>query len=91
MEYKHSVILHPNIDPREIEFLSMFCYKITSPSKLADLLEFRCTKINVSHHNYIEIETLGPKDQAPFALCIPHYMVLLISGSEDRTFVGYAL
>lgn len=89
MEYNYSVILKPNLQPREIEFLSLFCHKIASPSELSDLLELRCTKINASHHSYIEIETLSPKDQVPSVLRIPHYMVFLIVGSEDRPFVGY--
>jgi hypothetical protein len=91
MEPQYSVIIKPSILPREMEFLSLFCHKITSPSELSDLLEFRCTKINVSHHSYIEMEILTPNDQVPSVLRIPHYMVFLIVGSEDRRSIGYGV
>lgn len=90
MQPIYSVIIRSDIPDRELEFLNLFCHSITSPTGGPDLREFRCTKVDVLHHNYIEIETIVPSDQSLTVLRIPHHLVFLIVGSETRPAIGYA-
>ena len=52
-------------------------------------MEFRCTKIDVSHHSYIEAETHRPGAEGVFPVRLPHHYVFLIAGSEDRPSIGF--
>jgi hypothetical protein len=84
----YSVVLRSDIPAREREFFIGFCCEITSPQG-ASLLHFLCTKIDVSHHSYIEMETFHPSDQELSIVRVPHNFVLLILGSEERPSIGF--
>ena len=87
--YKYSVLLKSGLPPREKELLNIFCFKLVSQSKGEDLLYFRCTQIDVSHHSYIEMEILHPDDLTLSVLRVPHHWVFLIRGSEDKPSIGF--
>lgn len=73
----------------ELELLEHFCHKITARSGGESLLGFLCTRIDVSHHSYIEMETIHPADQALSVVRIPHHLVFLIHGAADRPSLGF--
>lgn len=84
-----SVVLRGDIPPRETELLSQLCAgKIVSQTG-DSLLHFQCTKIDVSHHFYIEMETFRSGDTSTHPVRIPHHYVLLISGDETRPSIGF--
>ncbi len=86
----YSVIIRAGIPERERDLLEKFCSnKITSQSKDDYLLQFLCTRIDVSHHNYIEMEAFRRGDQDTFRVLLPHQYVLMIDGSEVRPHVGF--
>ena len=88
LEPTYSVVLRSDISARDRELLEHFCCKITS--KTSDpLLHFLCTKIDLSHHYYIEMETFKPSDEHTHPLRVPHHYVFLISGAESRPPIGF--
>jgi len=88
MEYKYSVILKANLPKEEMSFLEKMCFKIKL-SQGGHLLEFRCNKIDVSHHNYIEMEMSFPSYQGLHTVRVPHHYVLLTEGAEKQPPIGY--
>jgi len=85
----YSVLLRSGLPPMELELLELFCRRITARSGGEYLLEFLCTRVDVSHHSYIEMETIHPTDQAISVVRIPHQLVFLIHGSDDRPSIGF--
>lgn len=88
MGYRYSVILRSDIPASERELLATLCAEITTKTGPA-LLEFRCTKIDVSHHNYIEMETLPRHGEVTWPLRVFYYYVFLISGDEQGNRIGF--
>jgi len=84
----YSVVLKADLPSRERELLEHLCCKITS-SDGGVLLHFQCTKIDVSHHFYIQMETFKPGDKITHPVKIPHHYVFLISGDESRPPIGF--
>ena len=84
----YSVVLRSDLSTREKELLGQFCGKLVSSSGEA-LLHFQCTKIDLSHHFYIEMEAFRPGDEFTHPVRVPHHYVLLISGDETRPPVGF--
>ncbi len=72
----------------ERELLEHFCTRITSRSR-ADLLHFQCTEIDVSHPQYIGMETFKPGQDHTLPVQIPHWLVFLISGADERAPIGF--
>lgn len=90
LEPIYSVVLRSDVPPREQEFFEIFAAgKITPNSGGKPLLHFECTKIDVSHHSYIEMETFRQGDSATSPLKIPHHYVLAIHGLDKRPPVGF--
>ena len=90
LEPIYSVVLRSNILPRDKEFLAVFsCGTITPDAEGEALLHFQCTKIDVSHHSYIEMETFRQGDPETSPLKIPHQFVLAIHGFDARHRVGF--
>ncbi len=90
LEPIYSVVLRSSIPPREKEFLGAFsCGTITPDAGGESLLHFQCTKIDVSHHTYIEMETFRQEDSETSPLKIPHHFVLAIHGFDARRPVGF--
>ncbi len=85
---KYCVFLKSGLPARELEFISMFTFKVTSPQG-EPLHYFRCKEIDVSHHNYIEMKIHHPEDGEIFPLMVPHHYILLIDGSERKNAIGY--
>jgi len=83
-----SVVIRSDIPRLERELLQQFCCKITSDQE-GELLHFLCTKIDVSHHSYIEMQTYTPKGQALYCVKIPHHYVFLIDGSKEHPSIGF--
>ena len=90
MRATYSVVLKSGLPPSERSFLSaLSAMEITQGEGAEPLLEFHCTKIDVSHHTYIEMETFRPDDQVIFPLRIPHFFVLAIHHSERPKKIGF--
>ena len=90
LEPIYSVVLRSNIPPREREFFEAFsCGTITPNTEGESLLHFQCTKIDVSHHMYIEMETFRQGDVDTSPLKIPHQFVLAIHGFDAKHRVGF--
>lgn len=88
MEYTYSVVLKSGLPKNEADFLEIMCFKVVSPQG-GYLLEFRCTEIDVSNHNYIEMEILSRSNQHQHTVRVPHHYVLMIDGSESRKTLGF--
>ena len=84
----YSVVLRAGIPTVEAEFYRLFCGTITLDSG-GVLLHFYCTRVDVSHHNYIEMQTFLPHKEGRFLLRVPHHYVLMIDGSEERPTIGF--
>ena len=86
----YSVVLRPNLPPTEKELLEHFAGKIVSKAG-DELLHFLCTKVDLSHHHYLTMETFDPNDEEDIIvpLRVPHHFVLLILGEEDRKSFGF--
>ena len=86
----HDVILRADLPPRERELLSHLAIKLTAPDLPGqELLCLPCTRIDTSHHVYLQLETFRPDDEVTVEIQIPHQYVLLISGSESRRTIGF--
>lgn len=83
-----SVVLRPNLPPEERDFLRRFCCTARGESG-TELLHFLCSRIDLSHPHYIEMETFRPSDDRTWPIRIPHHLVLLISGAESDTPIGF--
>ena len=90
LEPIYSVVIRSGLPPRDKEFLTIFACGIITPDAEGEaLIHFQCTKIDVSHHNYIEMETFRHGDSKTSPLKIPHHLVLAIHGSDQRPHVGF--
>lgn len=86
---RYSVVLRTAIPPEERQLLEQLCCPIPTPSGGA-LLELLCTRIDLSHPVYVELETFRPGDDVARLVRIPHHFVLLISGDETEAPIGFA-
>lgn len=84
----YSVVLRGNIPPAERELLSHFSHELVS-STGETLLHIQCTKIDLSHQIYIEMESFRSGDTETHPIRIPHHFVVLISGDEARPTIGF--
>lgn len=85
---QYSVVLRSDLPQRERELLEQVCGKIVGGSG-HDLLHFRCTSINLAHGFYIEMETFKPGDTQTHPVRVPHHLVFLISGSDNKASIGF--
>lgn len=82
------VILRQDLPPRERELLAGLCCELAAPDG-GSLLHFPCTRIDLSHHVFAELEVLRPGDRAIRSIRIPHHYVLLISGDAADLPIGF--
>lgn len=82
MKAKYEVLLHPGLPEAHIEIFRRLCFPVGAIEG-ADLLVFRCTQIDISHHMYIEMECTVPNREGTHSVKIPHGMVQMIWGFED--------
>jgi hypothetical protein len=90
LKSNYSVILKADLPPLELELLSHYARRVVSDSG-ESLLHFACTKINDSHHYYLNVESFLPGEDTTDSLQIPHHYVFLISsgGEEERRPIGF--
>ena len=89
LEPVYSVVLRADLPPAERRLLERFCSPIEDGGG-AQLMTLMCTRIDVSHAYYIEVETFKPSDSVPHTLKFPHHLVFLISGAEFDAPIGFA-
>ena len=80
----YSVVIKNGIPDMERRLIEQFCCKITSQKNEQYLLHFLCTRIDLSHHAYLEMDTFRLEDKTLATVRIPHHYVLMIDGSEER-------
>jgi hypothetical protein len=76
------------LPPTEVELLSQYTRRLMATDGRA-LLHFDCVSIDTSHHYYLSMETFKPGDDLIIPLWVPHYYVLMISGGDDRSEIGF--
>ena len=86
---KFSVVLRPNLPPKEYEFFEQFCCKITQTNE-PPLLHFLCTDLQFENHHFLLMDTFKPDDSKTHAISLPYQYVLLISGADDQHPMGFA-
>src|SRR5262245_31559203 len=84
----YSVVLRTDLPPRARDILSQLCCEVASTDG-EPLLHFQCTKLDLSHPFYIEMETFKPGARDTHPVRIPHGDVFLNSGDETRPAVGF--
>ncbi len=88
LQATYSVVLRADLPPLEREMLELFCGKILSRSG-ESLLHFNCTRIDASHHAFLEMETFGPDDTETHPMRIPYHYIFLISGDQSKSPPGF--
>jgi hypothetical protein len=89
LEPVYSVVLRADLPPAERHLLERFCGKVTDEEGNV-LLNLLCTRIDVSHSHYIEVETFKPSEAVTHTLKFPHHLVFIISGAEFDAPIGFA-
>jgi len=89
LEPVYNVVLRADLPPAERRLLERFCSKIEDGWG-EQLMTLTCTRIDVSHAYYIEVETLKPSEAVTHTLKFPHHLVFRISGAEFDAPIGFA-
>jgi hypothetical protein len=84
----YSVVLRSDIPIMERELLRRYCHEIHGDDGTT-LMHFLCTRIDLSHLIYIEMDTFSPKSETTKTLRIPHTFVLMIDGGVKNPSIGF--
>jgi hypothetical protein len=84
----YDVILRQDLPPRERELLAGICCELSAPDG-GSLLHFLCTRIDLSHHVFAELDVFRPGDAAIRSIRIPHHFIFLISGNAADLPIGF--
>lgn len=85
-----SVVLRSVLPAREHAFFSKMCGRLTSPAG-EDLLFLRCTKVDTSHHVYLQADAISHDGQSIYPVQIPHQFVMLITGQDVPKAIGFTV
>ena len=88
LEPVYSVVLRADLPPAERHLLERFC-SVIDDGRGNLLLSLLCTRIDLSHAYYIEVETFKVSEAATHTLKFPHHLVFLISGAEFDAPIGF--
>lgn len=84
----YSVVLRSDIPIMERELLRRYCHEIHGDDGNT-LLHFLCTRIDLSHPLYAEMDTFAPKSEVTRTLRIQHAFVLIIEGCMKNPGIGF--
>lgn len=82
-----SVVLKAELPSVERELLRRYCHEIHGHDG-STLLHFLCTRIDLSHPTYLEMQTFAPKSASTTSIRVPHVYVLLIDGGAKQPDTG---
>jgi hypothetical protein len=79
----YTVFLKHDIPDVERELLRRHCHELHGADGHT-LLHFLCTRANLAHAHYLEMDVVAPRQRGHLTLRVPHDYVLMIEvGTDD--------
>jgi hypothetical protein len=78
----HLVILRDALPSAEVDLFRRLSLHQDTESD-GSLICLECSAVDVSHHNYIELQVHRREDEPPLSMRLPHYLILMILDESE--------